>query len=153
MSSPVMNYSTTIAATKTVSEMQQMLAEHGAQRIAVDYNGGSPAALTFSYETSFGPKIFTLPINVEAMRRLLIEKDRKGQLKTGLKAVRTSREQAERVAWRIMKDWLAAQLAIIEAGMTSLDEVMLPYLRVSESHTLYQSFVANELGLNAGSNA
>lgn len=144
MAAPV-NYSTQIAATKTVGEMQQMLAQHGAQRIAVDYAGGSPIALTFALETEHGVRVFSLPVNVDAMEALLVKKERHGELKTGIKAVRSSREQAERVAWRIMKDWLGAQLALIESTMVDLTQVMLPYLRIDDSRTLFDAYQEREL--------
>lgn len=144
MAAPV-NYSTQISAAKTVGEMQAMLAEAGAQRIAVEYENGSPSALSFQLETVHGIRIFTLPVNIDAMHQLLIQKERRGQLKTGLKSVRSSREQAERVAWRIMKDWLAAQLALIDSAMVDITQVMLPYLRVSEDRTLYDAYQEREL--------
>jgi hypothetical protein len=139
MPAPV-NYTTSIAASKTVGEMQAMLAQHGAQRIAVDYENGQPSGLTFALMTEHGVRIFSLPVNVEAMHRLLIKKENLGQLRSGTKATRTSREQAERVAWRIMKDWLAAQLALIESSMVDMTQVMLPYLRVDENRTLYMAY-------------
>lgn len=144
MPAPV-NYTTQIAATKTVGEMQAMLAEHGAQRIAVDYEGGCPSALTFALQTEHGMRLFTLPANIDRMHWLLLEKEKKKQLKSGTKATRSSREQAERVAWRIMKDWLAAQLALIESTMVSIDQVMLPYLRVDDHRTLWDAYRDSEL--------
>ena len=38
----VLNYTTKIAASKTVGEIQAMLAKHGASRIATDYHDGGP---------------------------------------------------------------------------------------------------------------
>ena len=144
MPAPV-NYSTKIAASKTVGEMQTMLAEHGAQRIAVDYEDGRPSALTFALATVHGVRMFTLPVNIDGMHALLRKKDALGQLRSGSRAERTSREQAERVAWRIMKDWLGAQLALIDSEMVDLTTVMLPYLRISEHETLAQAYVESEL--------
>lgn len=139
-----LNYSTSIAAGKTVGEMQTLLAGHGASRIAVDYSDGAPCALSFMLVTPHGPRNFTLPVNVDAMHRLLVEQDRAGKLKSGSKAVRSSREQAERVAWRVMKDWLAAQLALVETEMAGLDQVMLPYLHVDGERTLYAAYKERE---------
>ena len=139
-----LNYTTSIAASKTVGEMQSLLARHGANRISVDYTDGQPAALSFLLVTPHGERAFTLPVNVDAMHRLLREQDRAGKLKSGAKAVRSSREQAERVAWRVMKDWLAAQLALVETEMAGLDQVMLPYLHVDGDRTLYASYKDRE---------
>lgn len=68
-----LNYSTTIATSKTLAEMQTMLIQHGASRIAVDYEAGAPSALSFLLVTPHGPRQFALPVNVEAMHRLLIQ--------------------------------------------------------------------------------
>jgi hypothetical protein len=141
----VLNYTTQIAATKTVGEMQTALAQAGASRISVDYDGGSPSALSFLLVTPHGPRHFTLPVNVDAMHRLLVAEDNAGRIRSGAKATRSSREQAERVAWRVMKDWLVAQLALVATEMVGLDQVMLPYLQVDSSgRTLYASYRERE---------
>lgn len=141
----VLNYTTQIAATKTVGEMQTALAQAGASRIAVDYDGGSPVALSFMLVTPHGPRHFTLPVNVDAMHRLLVAEDKAGRIRSGSKATRSSREQAERVAWRVMKDWLVAQLALVATEMVGLDQVMLPYLQIDSSgRTLYASYKERE---------
>lgn len=141
----VLNYTTQISANKTVGEMQAALAAAGAGRISVDYEGASPVALSFMLATPHGPRHFTLPVNVDAMHRLLVAQDRAGKLRGGTKATRSSREQAERVAWRVMKDWLLAQLALVETEMAGLDQVMLPYLQIDEAgRTLYASYRERE---------
>lgn len=144
MAAPL-NYTTSINVHKTVGEVQQLLAGHGAARIGIDYADGSPVGVAFSLTTVHGPRLFTLPVDVDAMQKLLVQKDRKGELRSGSKLTRTSREQAERVAWRIIKDWLAAQLAIVETEMVSIDQVMLPYLHVDEQTTLYDRYREREL--------
>lgn len=50
---------------------------------------------------------------------------------------------AQRTGWRILKDWVAAQLAIIEAGLATLPEVMLPYALLSDGQTLYKRVQAD----------
>lgn len=134
----VLNYTTTIAASKTIGEMQTMLAEGGAARIAVEYDGGSASGMSFQLITPHGERVFTLPVDVDAMQRLLT-RQRKGNSR-----VKTDREQAERVAWRVMKDWLAAQLALVETQMAALDQVMLPYLHVDGERTLYAAYKDRE---------
>ena len=139
-----LNYSTMIAASKTVSEMQAMLARHGASAVQVEYDDGRAVGLAFSLTTIHGPRHFSLPVDVPAMQRLLIRQDKAGQLRSGRKDQRTSMEQAERVAWRVMKDWLAAQLALVESQMASLDQVMLSYVHVQPGLTLYQAYSDRE---------
>jgi hypothetical protein len=147
----VLNYTTSIAASKTIGEIQALLAKHGANRIAVDYQDSQPSGLTFALVTPHGARLFTLPVNIDAMHRLLIAESRAGRLKSGQAKARESREQAERVAWRVAKDWLAAQLALVQTEMAALDQVMLPYLHVDEHRTLYAAYTEQEnvLALNA----
>lgn len=144
MAAPL-NYTTQINVHKTVGEVQQLLASHGATRIGIDYDQGTPVGVSFSLATQHGPRLFTLPVNVDAMEKLLQAKEAKGELRSGAKASRTSRAQAERVAWRVIKDWLAAQLALVETAMVELDQVMLPYLRVDENQTLYDRYRQQEI--------
>ncbi|KAB2806971.1 hypothetical protein F9L07_28475 [Pimelobacter simplex] len=150
----VLNYTTQIAAAKTVGEVQTLLAGHGASRIAVDYDGGAPVGVTFALTTAHGPRLFTLPVDVDAMHRLLTAEVKAGRLRGGKsRAVMLSREQAERVAWRVVKDWLAAQLALVQTEMAAMDQVMLPYLHADQSgRTLYAAYRDREnvLALEAG---
>ena len=142
----VLNYTTQIAPTKTIGEVQALLAKHGASRIATDYTDGQPCGLTFALTTAHGLRLFTLPVDVDAMHRLLRSELRAGRLKNNKsRAVMESREQAERVAWRVIKDWLAAQLALVQTEMAALDQVMLPYLHADNSgRTLYAAYLDRE---------
>lgn len=145
----VLNYTTTITVAKTLGEVQALLAEHGAQRVAIDYADGKPSGITFGLTTAHGPRLFTLPVDVDAMHRLLVIEAEAGRLKGANKGPAAllkakSREQAERVAWRVVKDWLAAQLALVQTEMAALDQVMLPYLHVDGDRTLYAAYVERE---------
>ena len=151
----VLNYTTQIDAGKTVGEVQALLAKYGATRIAIDYENGGPTGVTFALTTPHGPRLFTLPVDVDAMHRLLVREVSSGRLRGGRSiAVMKSREQAERVAWRVVKDWLAAQLALVQTQMAAIDQVLLPYLHADETgRTLYAAYRDREnvLMLEAGS--
>lgn len=62
--------------------------------------------------------------------------------------------QAARVAWRIAKDWLEAQSALIDAQLATLDEVMMPYMVASydgdRAITMYGAFRDKQLALTDG---
>ena len=51
---------------------------------------------------------------------------------------RARREQAYHTAWRIIKDWVEAQLALLETEMVDFEEVFMPYI-LSGRETLYQA--------------
>jgi hypothetical protein len=142
-----LNYTTTIPVTQTVGECQALLAASGAASVAVHYEDGLPSGLSFTLKTPHGTRAFTLPVNVDGVQRMLAEANRKGQLRSdGHKNARLEgREHASRVAWRVVKDWLEANLALIAAQMATIDEVMLPYLVVGDDDkTLWQAYRERE---------
>lgn len=145
MASRPLNYTTKVPAKRTVGECSDLLAEAGATRVAVVYEDRKLVGLSFRLEMPSGWQDFTMPVNVDGAERLLADNYAGGMPK----AVFLSREHASNVAWRVVKDWLEAQLAIIAAGMASLDQVMLPYLQL-EQGTLYEVIRDQHLALPAG---
>jgi hypothetical protein len=43
------------------------------------------------------------------------------------------------VAWRIVKDWTEAQLAMTECGLADTAQVFLPYAQDSTGTTIYEN--------------
>lgn len=126
---PILNYTTTIAASKTVAEIQSTLAKAGADQVVVRYAKGEPTALVFELKG----EMYMLPCRADAVFALL-------KRTHGIAARLRTPEQAGRVAWRILKDWIEAQAAIISTGMVEAQEVMLPYMITHEDKTVYDSF-------------
>src|SRR5689334_12546781 len=139
MSRPL-NYTTKIAAKRTAGECLDLLAEAGAHAVSVTYADRVPLGLAFRLDTAGGRRDFTLPVDADAMQialRKALQRDRPHV--SGAEFDRMlGREHAVNVAWRVVRDWLEAQLALISAQMASLDQVMLPYLEVDPGETLYQ---------------
>lgn len=125
----ILNYSTTVPAVKTVGEIQAMLGRAGAATVATTYEGGQPSGVTFVLDTPVGRSGYVLPVKVAAVHVVL--------RKTAGRSAQKTEAHAERVAWRIAKDWLEAQLALVEAGLAALDEVMLPYQITTSGQTVY----------------
>lgn len=134
--SGLLNYTTTIPSAKTISEMQTLLAKAGADSIAVHYVDGAASGLTFSLRTKYGPQLFTLPVDVAAVQKVLA----KQKPASMARAKFYSPEHAERVAWRISKTWLESQLALVSVQMATMDQVMLPYMHVGPDKTLYAAY-------------
>lgn len=145
----LLNYTTTIAAAKTISQIHGTLAKCGANKILSEYKEGGIEALAFMVEGPTGTLAFRLPANVKAVQRILVKQYQEGRIPREKRY--TSYEQAVKVAWRILKDWVEAQLAIIEAEMATVDEVFLPYLLDGEGKkTLYQSMLERGFMLPEG---
>ena len=136
----IKNYTTTIDVYKSLGEIQGTLASHGARKIMVDYDAaGQPIGVMFAVETPDGPRGFSLPANVEGVRAVFAKQKVKSQA-----------GQAERTAWRNIRDWIMAQMAIIEAGQVQIDEVFLPYLTDRQGRTLYSLYQGGQLALGDG---
>jgi hypothetical protein len=129
----LLNYTTSIAPEKTVSEIQAKLANAGAFQILHEYERSTRelVGLSFRISTEFGDLAFELPARIEAVE-LVLKKQRVSMKKE-------ARAQATRVAWRILKDWVEAQLALIETGMVTIEQVFLPYVQDAKGVTLYES--------------
>lgn len=134
----IKNYSTTVAAVQTVGEIQGILSAHGAKSVMLNYDGHrEPCAIMFVAETPLGDRLFKLPANIEAFQAVL-QRQR----------VKCDREQATKVAWRNIKDWIAAQMALLETSMVKFDEIFLPYMTTDKTGTtVYQLYEGNKLPL------
>lgn len=138
---PLLNYTTSVNVFKTLGEIQMQLVKHGAKKIMQDYDDdGRISALSFLVDTPTGPRGIRLPANVDAVHAVLTRQ-----------RVKCDREQAERVAWRIVKDWVEAQMAILESEMVQMDEIFLPYMVNNSGQTLFQAYRNNQLMLEGGS--
>lgn len=118
---PILNYTTSIAVEKTVAEIQRKLASAGAQAVLVEYDRERIlSSVSFRMEYNGAMVSFRLPAQLDPVYVILQRDDHvPRKLKT--------REQAARVAWRIIKDWIEAQIALVEAEQVEMVEVFLPY--------------------------
>lgn len=137
---PPVRYTTTIPAERTAAEIQNALAKFGAQRIAIDYQNGQPSGLSFALQLEdWGLRLYELPVDVDAMHSLM--------KRAGLpRGKMQSREQAERVAWRVTLTWVQAQLALIASQMVRLEDVMLPYMHVDSVGTTVRDVFRDQGG-------
>ena len=138
---PILNYTTKVSVHDSVGEIQKQLAKHGARRIMQEYDeNGMVTTLSFQIETPAGFRAIRLPSNVDAVMKVL-----------NRQKVKADRAQAERVAWRIIKDWVEAQMAILETEMVQMDEIFLPYmLDNTGEHTLYEALREKQFLLEGG---
>jgi hypothetical protein len=133
---PLLNYTTEISAERSVAEIQSKLAKAGAWQILHEYQRGTGEliGLSFQIDTTFGPMAFRLPAKIDAVEKVLIRQRvrRRPDAKT--------RSQAARVAWRILKDWVEAQLAIIETEQVKMEQVFFAFVQDSRGRTLYEAY-------------
>jgi hypothetical protein len=141
----ILNYTTEVDTMKSVGQIQAILIAHRVENISTEYRDREPEAITFAI-TLDGNRIgFRLPCNYEGVLRAM-KQDSKVPPRYCNPA------QAKRVAWRIIKDWVEAQLAIVEAQQAEVAEVFFPYLIVDRSgQSAFRQFKEhNQKQLEAG---
>lgn len=130
---PLLNYTTTIETSKTIAEIQQVLVGHGAKQIMANYtDGGQIEALSFVIVTNEKKAIaIRLPCDAAPVLTVL----QKQNVPRGLQ----TKDQALRVAWRIVKTWVDGQMALLETQMVKMEQIFLPYAIVKGGKTLFES--------------
>jgi len=135
---PILNYTTTVGVNKSVADIQKLLSRRVAA-LATHYDeDGNAVGLDLTIRTPHGPRSFSLPVNVEGAHAAL-----RADPDANRPSYKTL-EHAHRVAWRIAYDWLKVQVALIDAQMATMDQVMLPYLITPGGATLYDNYKARE---------
>lgn len=137
------NYTSEVPAIRSIGEIQGKLVAAGATDITMLYGPDKqPVAMSFVIRTMHGTLAFRLPANVPAVENLLVAmRARKPETwhHDYEKVMGRIKAQASRTAWRILRDWVDAQLAIIETEMVQLEEIFLPYMLVEKNTTLFQA--------------
>lgn len=139
---PILNYTTKVDSSKTVAQIQSILGSKGATRVSVNYENGKARAVTFGLNLEGMPLDFRLPCNADGVKRALVKEKK-------LTAARDV-SQCERIAWRIVKDWVEAQMAFVEANQAEISEVFLPYAVHSTGQTLFNALKNRQLQLGSG---
>ena len=130
---PILNYTTKVDSYKTIGEIQKILAAAGAKKVIIDNDDENrPAGLSFSLVGSDNIMyLYKLPCNFVGILNAM---------RNNKKVPRhmCSKDQALRVGWRILKDWVASQTAIVEADLAAMQQIFLPYAVTKDGITLYE---------------
>lgn len=142
-------YTTKIAAKRTAGEITEMLGEAGAGEVMTTYTGGKPVGVKFTLDVDGRKQAFVLPVNVAGVTATLRAQVQSGVIRPpggGInRAMLLSAEHGERVAWRIAYDWLDAMLAVVQAGLMTISEVMFSRMLIAPDETVFQRFEAHGL--------
>ena len=134
----LLNYTTKIDPDKTAAEIAKCLSMHGAQAVMTEYDPEHNHVSALSFRIKMGEQSigFRLPCDWRPVLGVLIQQYDSGKL--GRRNGRPDRLQAVRVSWRIVKDWVEAQMALVETQMVTTAEVFLPYAVMKDGRTLAQ---------------
>jgi len=139
-----LNYTTSIDVHKTAFECLELLHRYGATRHGlVNRKGGVPIGMTFTIETKWGTRAYEILVESDLTLKVLESYYEKGKIQRRF----ATKEQADRVAWRVIKDWLESQLAIIEAGLMSVEKVMSAHMLIEPHKTMLDLYDENQPAL------
>ena len=139
---PILNYTTSVPAMRTIGQVQGKLAEHGAQAVMMNYEEGRVSSLAFQVDGPTGPLSIKLPVDLKATLRVM-ERD-------GLQRRYLTEDHAYRVSWRIVKDWLEAQMALLDTEMVKMEQIFLPYIITRDGKTVYEIMAGMNFQLPEG---
>lgn len=147
---PLLNYTTEVPATRSIAEITRILQEGGASAIMLE-NGPDReiVAVSFMMDTTFGRLPFSIPANVGAVIATINAEIRADDAKVRARSnyrrkiprsLFGNKQQAERIAWRIAKDWIEAQMAITTIGSAKMEQIMLPFATIN-GKSFYQRLI------------
>lgn len=136
---PILNYTTTINVNKTASEIHALLIKGKASAIMNEYENGILESISFRMDTKHGIIHYKLPANIRGVM-LAMQRDKK------VPRNKVNMEHAAKVGWRVIKDWVAAQMAIIEAEIAEMPQIFLPYAVTGTGQTVYERFEQGGVG-------
>ena len=117
----------------TLVEIQKLLKQIGVRDMLINYDeDGEVQGVSFTIDKDGQLIPFKLPANHEPLWKLAQE---------GRTRYIRNEQQARRVAWRQILRWIQAQIAMIEIGMVSADEIFLPYMMISDKQTVYDKYL------------
>lgn len=137
----IKNYETGVSWQRTVTEIEALMVAIGAEAILKNYRGdGRIVALSFKYQG----RGYKLPANSDKVAELL-------KSYPGFRNATQQRreEQAERIVWRNIRDWLEAQVALIRTAQVEVEQIMLPYMWDGKT-TLYDKLKKQQFMLGSG---
>lgn len=142
--SKLKNYTTKVPASRSINQVQEALAETGASAIMMDLDPatGKVSGLMFAIEIRGNFVNFKLPVDCERFRKAL--------LNDGVHRAQSDDDYVYRVAWRCVRDWVMAQIALIKTQMVELDQVFLPYAVSPNGSTVYQAIISGDMPLLLG---
>jgi len=126
------NYESKSAMPNIFAAIEKTLSTHGAKQIIRDYDDqGKIISISFLINTKKGPLGIKLPARFDRVEQIFKEQD-----------IRYKPDQPYRTAWATLRDWVDAQMALVDWEMVKPEEVFLPYA-VTPSGETYFEYIQN----------
>lgn len=134
----LLNYTTIVGAEQTIGEIQKSLSQYGVTAMMTEYEGRNVSAVSFRMNLNGKPIGYKMPCNWRAVLEIFKQQ--------GIRVAHKDKNlenQAIRTAWRVIKVWIEAQLALVEINMVTLPQVFLPYTIMKNGKTLSEHIEEN----------
>lgn len=141
----------TSSSKNTFDKIQYLLSTHGATKIMYDYaadGSGRLEAITFALtvnQQSVGFRMLAMTDNVYKI--MFGGQDRYGREK---EVTTAKQDQAYRTAWANIRDWIDAQMALIDTQQVKLEQVFLPFAVMKDGKTLFEQVEKKGFLLDSG---
>ena len=121
-----------MSAQQSINEIQQMLIKAGARKLMMDYDdGGNPVNISFMLEVKGVPLPIRLPARLQKVGLIIYDKAFNDLSPTQLLQVHTT-------GWANIRDWIEAQLALLQTEMVEIQEIFLPYIVQRGGKTVFE---------------
>lgn len=120
----IKNYTSSIPAEDSIRRIENVLIEMGAGSIAKEYKNGRVDSISFSIKHGQSIMPFKLPAKKEAIVKLFLKK----HTKPTENQLRLATQQAERTAWKNVKELVELQATMIKLEQVEFMEVFMPYV-------------------------
>ena len=114
---------------QTFDKIQKVLSTHKAKQLLFEY-GDDWLIKSLSFALDINGRLvgFKLPARVEAVKKIFDDE-----------GYRYKEEQPYKTAWANIKDWLEAQMALIDTNQVKIEEVFLPYAVNRQGKTYFEA--------------
>lgn len=140
----IKNYTSEVPASRSIAQAEDVLISIGARNIMKEYDGfGKIDCLVFSIPKPNGEGViaFKLPSNRDGIQRLLLKQYKYSPNK---RQIENAALQAERTAWKNIKEWVELQATMIKLEQVETIQVFLPYAYdVNKRETLFEKIKSN----------
>lgn len=118
------NYTSNVPVQKTVSRIEQLLAESGASNVSKTYSNGRIVSLMFTVDVNGKCVHFKMPADASAIFDAMWKDVRRPRKDTHRKLM----EQSERTAWKLLQDSLEVECTRLKLRQTEFMQVFLSYV-------------------------
>jgi hypothetical protein len=133
------NYTTKINFNQSLIEIEKLLISIGAKKIIKEYDEqGIPKAVIFDFELEERRIPVRLPARIDRIPEALRRHFNNNKDSGAKYRLKQAMQSPQNVGWRILKDWLEANIAIMQLDQINMMEALLPFSVMTNGQTLYE---------------